>query len=43
MPSDLGARRTLADMIFEKFESGDIESGKTVKIDAPKSDGSFVQ
>ncbi|KAG9017331.1 snoRNA-binding rRNA-processing protein [Tulasnella sp. JGI-2019a] len=32
LPPDTGARKTLADMIFEKFESGDIEAGKTVKV-----------
>lgn len=38
LPPDTGARKTLADMIFEQFESGDIEPGKKVKVVA-KDDG----
>lgn len=38
LPTDPSARKTLADMIFEKFESGDIEPGKTIKI-VEKDDG----
>lgn len=40
LPSDTGARKTLADMIFEKFESGDIEPGKTVKV-VDKEEGQY--
>ncbi|KAG8845685.1 snoRNA-binding rRNA-processing protein [Tulasnella sp. 330] len=38
LPPDTGARKTLADMIFEQFESGDIEPGKKIKVVA-KDDG----
>lgn len=38
LPPDTGARKTLADMIFEQFESGDIEPGRKIKVVA-KDDG----
>ncbi|KAG8891321.1 snoRNA-binding rRNA-processing protein, partial [Tulasnella sp. 403] len=32
LPSGAGERKTLADLIFSKFESGDLEAGKKVKV-----------
>ncbi|KAG8936637.1 snoRNA-binding rRNA-processing protein [Tulasnella sp. 418] len=32
LPPNAGQRKTLADLIFEKFESGEVEEGKSVKL-----------
>ncbi|KAG8956644.1 snoRNA-binding rRNA-processing protein [Tulasnella sp. 424] len=34
LPSNVGERKTLADLIFSQFESGDIEAGKRIKVAA---------